>query len=242
MVATGETTSGVLRVGRHRVEVAAAEAAVIEYLHSDTATYAWPHYDLLDTGAGPDSLCDGDLLAPVLLNVPMTIRGFAGLKERRSEIESRLSDVASGVDLVDATDADIAAVGALFGVLDEAAIPDVSGTTFSKVLHRKRPLLVPLHDSKVRDAYVLGDGAPVTRASNRSWAEYMTLIASAMRDDLRLGGHTWTTLGGPRRPSALTPLRALDIIAWKPPQPFASTNTAPEADAVGTIGSSGQDR
>ena len=52
--------------------------------------YAWPHYDGFQSSSGPDELGDGDLLVPVLLNVRMTIAGFAGLKELRPEIEARL--------------------------------------------------------------------------------------------------------------------------------------------------------
>jgi len=57
----------------------------------------------------------------------------------------------------------------LYAVLDGLAAKPwgVEGTTLSKVLHRKRPQSLVLHDRWVRACYVGGDG-PVPRAQERS--------------------------------------------------------------------------
>jgi Family of unknown function (DUF6308) len=60
----------------------------------------------------------------------------------------------------------------------------VNATTLSKVLHRKRPASIALHDTWVQACY-LGDGAPVPRDKYRSWGDYMTLVSLAMARDLR---------------------------------------------------------
>lgn len=106
--------------------------------------YAWPYYDNLTTGSGPNGLNDGDLLAPVLLNVNPKIHGLATLQTLRPILEGGLAKVPQGVGLADATDADINTVAALFAPLGISGRFGVKGTTLAKVLHRKRPHLIPL--------------------------------------------------------------------------------------------------
>ena len=74
---------------------------------------------------------------------------------------------------------------ALYDVLDDPTTRPwgVGGTTLSKVLHRKRPHSVVLHDRWVHACYV-GDGAPIPRAPDRTWADYMVLITNAVRGDI----------------------------------------------------------
>src|ERR687889_70305 len=73
----------------------------------------------------------------------------------------------------------------LFGMLDEPryAGRGVRGTIVSKVLHRKRPDLVPMYDSRIFEAYTAPGVLP--RTPERSWQEFMRLLCTQMRADLQ---------------------------------------------------------
>lgn len=175
--------------------------------------YAWPYYDGFESSAGPDALSDGDLLTPDLLNANVGIEGFATLQRLRPHLESLLSGVPSDVDLADAADADIKLAAALFGVLDEQRTPGIRVTKLSKVLHRKRPRLIPLHDRFVRALYF---PSPVAFVDDRPWSGYMAALMRAMQHDLASNRESWSKLAecGSTDGLQLTPLRALDIVAW----------------------------
>ena len=108
-------------------------------------------------------------------------------------------------------------VRALYTLLDDPQRKpwNVLGTTLSKVLHRKRPQSVVLHDKWVNACYV-GDQGPVARSKDRTWAEYMAAITLAIRDDIRDQRRTFELLDqSSSEPGALTHVRLLDIVAWK---------------------------
>lgn len=129
-----------LSVGGREVDVAIAREWVREYLNGARGQFGYPSYDGYRTFSDDDHLYDGDLLAPVLLNVQVKIGSFADLCACRDELEVALADVPVDKDLADAEASTIAKVGSLFGVLDSESRPrNVRGTTLAKVLHRKRP-------------------------------------------------------------------------------------------------------
>ena len=106
-------------------------------------------------------------------------------------------------------------MAALFGVLDDApyAGRGVRGTILSKVLHRKRPDLVPLYDSRIFEAYT-APGA-IERSPHRSWGESMTLLLRQMRADLvaERAAFDSSARGGAGAP--LSRLRILDVLVWR---------------------------
>lgn len=217
---SGVTTRPMLSIGALRVPASTAKKIVTEYTMppnldhpSRRDFFSWPYYDGFQSGTTVYELCDGDLLAPALLNADPGIHGFAGLQQIRWRLEQRLADVPSNVDLADATDDDIDSVTRLFGVIDEHPVFGVRGTILSKVLHRKRPRLIPLHDRYINAAYVPD---PIPAAHRRTWDAYAGLLMRAMRDDLRRSSKVWEPLEQIPRPSevVLTRLRVLDIIAW----------------------------
>jgi hypothetical protein len=173
--------------------------------------FAFPSYDRLVTN-GSAELVDGDLLAPALIGAEVDRGRFALLRE----MLPALTGVASlpQVSIEDADDAAIGAVADLFAVLDEApyAGKGVRGTILSKVLHRKRPDLVPLYDSRIFESYTAPGAIP--RAAHRSWREFMELLCTQMRDDLRAEQEAFDELvevaGG-----ELSRLRILDILVWR---------------------------
>lgn len=212
----------VFKVGRVEVPLEQAALWVRDYTDPVRARsknpYAYPAYDTLDTGSGANALNDGDLLAGTLLNAAPTARAFYRFQAMAPQLTAMLESH-SDQPLQDLSEAEIAEhVSPFYAILDqdraEFGRRGQSGTKLSKILHRKRPALLCLHDKWVRLCY-LGEGAPVPNAKVRSWAEYMKLVSQAMAHDIRSQSEQVATLrsavGGS---SEITDLRLLDIVAW----------------------------
>lgn len=212
--------SAEITVGRHLLSLDEARTIIemytggIDERRTKADFYAWPYYDHLDTGATPSDLNDGDLLAPVLLNVDPGIHGFASLQRIRPTLQGLLDAVPEdmGLGSEEATPDVLDRVAELFSVLDNGKVLGVGGTTLSKVLHRKRPELIPLRDRFVHDAYVPDRMEP---SPERTWVEYFRLLLVEMQADLRANPTGWQSLTQIPSGGGLTPLRALDIIAWR---------------------------
>lgn len=176
--------------------------------------YSYPAYDRLVTNGGPQ-LVDGDLLAPTLMGVDIDAGRFALLREMLPALEA-VAELPE-VSLEEADDDHMMCVAGLFGILDEPryAGRGVRGTIVSKVLHRKRPDLVPIYDSRIFDAYT-GPGV-LPRSTDRSWQEFMHSLCGQMRADLQGEHDAFEQLqtvaedaGAP-----ITKLRILDILVWR---------------------------
>ena len=176
--------------------------------------FAFPSYDRLVTN-GAATLVDGDLLAPNLIGAEVDRGRFALLREMLPALQGVAALPA--VPLEDADEATIAQVADLFAVLDQApyAGKGVRGTIISKVLHRKRPDLVPLYDSRIFESYTAPGAIP--RAAHRTWREFMELLCTQMRDDLRAETDAFDELVGVAGDGGalLTRLRILDILVWR---------------------------
>jgi hypothetical protein len=176
--------------------------------------YAYPGYDRLVTN-GSSELVDGDLLAPVLIGAHVDEGRFSLLQEMLPALEAvaDLPDVA----LQDADDDHVLCVAGLFGILDEPryAGRGVRGTIVSKVLHRKRPDLVPLYDSRIFEAYTAPGAIP--RATDRSWQDFMELLCMQMREDLQREREAFACLErlADDEGTPVTQLRILDILVWR---------------------------
>lgn len=153
-----------VQVGCVPIPLATATQWIREYTDVETnrtseRPYAFPAYDRYDGGTtDPGTLTDGDLLAPVLLNVQVKVRTFYGLQNIRERLEEGLRAPVLAEDLAAADPEPMAeAVRTLYSVSDEQRPPwGVQGTTLSKVLHRKRPQSLVLHDTWVWGCYVGG--------------------------------------------------------------------------------------
>ncbi len=175
--------------------------------------WSYPAYDRLETN-GSATLVDGDLLAPTLMGVHVDVGRFGLLREMLPWLEAVAEFPA--VALQDADDDHVLCVAGLFGILDEPryAGRGVRGTIVSKVLHRKRPDLVPIYDSRIFEAYT----APgVISRYERSWQDFIALLCSQMREDLRGEAEAFAELqeAAAGVGAELTRLRILDILVWR---------------------------
>jgi hypothetical protein len=202
-----------IRLCAGTLEVEHPDQVLLDYVDVRNG-YAFPSYDRLVTNGGP-GLVDGDLLAPALIGAEVDRGRFALLRE----MMPALAGIASlpAVPLEEADDAVVGAVADLFAVLDEApyAGKGVRGTIISKVLHRKRPDLVPLYDSRIFESYTAPGG--IERSAHRSWRDFMTLLCLQMRDDLQSDADAFDELVGVAGDAGalLTRLRILDILVWR---------------------------
>ncbi|HET9168373.1 MAG TPA: DUF6308 family protein [Actinospica sp.] len=211
-----------VRVGGRLISLVDAAKWIDAYFAEDanrhgTKPYAYPYYDRMSTGSDPDELNDGDLLAPTLLNVRMSIAAFRSLQSVRAELEEGLARIPAGLtlDVAVAQGRHQELLAGIVGVLDHHELYGVNMTTLSKVLHRKRPAFMPLYDSHVRACYVgSGSGYPIARAAYRTmqWVEAMGTLAACIADDLTSQARIWDELADGLPVSRL---RLIDVVAWR---------------------------
>lgn len=199
-----------MRLCAGTLEVEHPDQVLLDYLDVRNG-YAYPSYDRLVTNSAA-TLVDADLLAPNLIGAEVDRGRFRLLVELMPRIQG-VADLPP-VPLQEADDAVVAQVADLFAVLDEApyAGKGVRGTILSKVLHRKRPDLVPLYDSRIFESYT-APGA-IERSSHRSWREFMGLLCLQMRADLQSEAAAFAALDR-ACDGAVTSLRALDVLVWR---------------------------
>ena len=214
-----------IQVGYMRIPLATALNWVREYTDIQRNTteadpYAYPAYDRYEQDANdPRRVTDADLLAPTLLNVPPTIRAFYGLQRIRETLQEGLANEDLAAPLADINDPRHveAMVRPLYAVLDDPRTrpAGVRATTLSKVLHRKRPQSLVLHDRWVRACYV-GEGKPVPAARDRSWGDYMVAVTIAIGEDIRHQAAGFEQLDAvTAKPGELSHVRLLDVLAWR---------------------------
>ncbi len=208
-------TEGVseLRLCAGTLVVEQPEQVLLDYLDVRNG-YAYPAYDTLETN-GSAHLVDGDLLAPALIGAHVDAGRFALLREMLPALET-VADLPE-VSLQDADEDHVMCIAGLFGILDEPryAGRGVRGTIVSKVLHRKRPELVPIYDSRIFEAYTAPGVIP--RATDRSWQAFMALLCTQMRDDLQAEAPAFAALEqlAAAEGTPVTQLRILDILVWR---------------------------
>ncbi|WP_336855509.1 DUF6308 family protein [Sinomonas albida] len=207
-----------LNVGGMAVDYAKAAGWAEDYLVKSLGKSAYPAYDAYE-GSGKDNprLGQADLLAPALLNVSRNpVPTFYGLEGIRGTLNERLEMIPVGITLDRADQSLLADVAALFAVLDDPAPKHIRMTVLSKVLARKRPGLIPVFDRFVGRCYTYGANPPVPSVRKRTREGYALAWLVAVRADLLDRQEEWEKLAAiaPAGQVPISPLRALDIVAW----------------------------
>jgi hypothetical protein len=170
----------------------------------NTLGHAW------DDKAKQNLLTPCDLLSLSTLSVPIGAKAALELVENRqllNKIEALLKKIPVETQIVD--DDAVALLGKggdawhLWNTLD--AVHGFGEARASKLLARKRPLLVPIFDSNVATELGIADSrdfwapmrAALLQGDNPLWSR-----ARVLRDDLELG-------------ESITPLRIVDVVLWK---------------------------
>ncbi len=206
--------SRVLRIGGVEIDRRLALESARGYL-SRRDRFGYPAYDSFGSEGGPWRISDADFVAPVLLNAEMNSRTFYALEAIRPHLESWLVDIPLDARLVEAGPAELDRLGDLFSVLDSDDLPvNARGSILAKVMHRKRPAFIPLYDRFVDYCYRGADGAPIARDRKRTWRAFLPMLGQAIIDDLITGQEFFAEVAGLANGPVITPLRALDIVAW----------------------------
>jgi hypothetical protein len=181
---------------------------------SGAGGWAYPAYDAYPGTPGAQ-VGEADLLAVCLLNAGQNpIPTYYGLQALMPAVNKALDHEALTGSLWDATSETLTAVADLFGILDEAPTAYVGKTKLMKVLHRKRPDLIPLFDENIRRCYSeLGD-APVPAMRRRTHRDFAVAWLPALQKDLQDQMELWEQIAGMAQGVPITPLRALDIVGW----------------------------
>ncbi len=139
-------------------------------------------------------------------------RAIDDLCARQSRIEKKLAEVPSSITILDKTEnIPWMSISELF---DAFRVPYVTTARYTKILHKKRPNLIPILDRHVRDGYLLPTIARGTMAGF-SDAEKATYLVREMKKDVAKNGealywlHEWQG-----KPFPISILRILDILIW----------------------------
>lgn len=179
--------------------------------------YAYPAYDSY-LGSGTAKVQDADLLAIALLNAGQNpLPTYYTFKSLLNPINERLADPRLHGTLAEASQETLEAIADLVGILDEERpTKHVGKTKLLKVLHRMRPDLIPLYDENIRRLYSETENPPVPRDLKRNHREFALAWLPAVQHDLNAHKEMLTEITRMALPETpITPLRALDIVAWK---------------------------
>jgi len=203
-----------IRIGGIEVDRGLALESARGYL-SRRDRFGYPAYDSFASEGGPWRISDADFVAPVLLNAEMNSRTFYALEGIRDHLEHWLAGVPLDARLVEAGPAELTKLGELFSVLDSDDLPvDARGALLAKVMHRKRPAFIPLYDRLVDYCYRGVEGAPIPKDRKRGWRAFLPLLGQGIIDDLVAGREFFEQVAALATNPVITPLRALDIVAW----------------------------
>ena len=170
----------------------------------DPETWAYRYYDLVETD--PDRVTQVDVLSAAALHPGFSKGDLGYFWEAAGELERWLAPLPHDLVLRDADESVLAHLSELSGWADAPTV-----TLLSKVLHRKRPALIPLVDRHILDWY-----RPVT--GERTAAAAWPGLVRALKADL--GGENALLLAilnvelENRLERPLTHLRLADIAVW----------------------------
>lgn len=177
-------------------------------------TWAWSYYDAVRPD-DPDWVTPVDVLCAGALHPGLSRSDLAFFRESGPKISEWLTQVPRGLRLWELSDGQVEHIASLPDALSGPSV-----ALMSKVLHRKRPSVIPLIDRHVIDWY-----RPVTgkRAAAEAWAPLVCSMREDQEDEawrlamalagLDLETELWPDVDLDDRPH-LSWLRVVDIAIW----------------------------
>lgn len=203
-----------VQIGGIRVPHGEALDLARRYL-TDGTGWGYPAYERYEAARATGPLTDADLLVPPLLNVQHFDLGvYESLQAVQTQLQSSLAQIRPAASVFDATDDEREHVRRMFALLDRRGIPGARGTILSKVLHRKRPHLIPLWDRNVANVYQYGPTPRIPPVDGRSWGDFYVLFTDTVRDDVEAERAFFEEVAALAVDPPISLLRAVDIIAW----------------------------
>ena len=142
--------------------------------------WAYAYFDAVDND--PDDVAPQDVTACAALHARFSQPALESFIRSRRRLQRILTEIPADLDLSDADDRVLARLEAIVAGLAEGdgeygpALPDAGRALVTKVLHRKRPRLVPMFDKAIADRY--------SRALPDRRAIRGPLFARLIRDDM----------------------------------------------------------
>lgn len=179
--------------------------------------WAYAYFDAVAND--PDDVAPQDVTACAALHARFTQAALDSFIRERGRLRRILTLIPANVDIADADDRLLEQLEAIVSGLAEGdgeygpALPDAGRALVTKILHRKRPHLVPIFDKAIADRY--------SRALPDRRAIRSELFARLIRDDLADATNRRALAAiraslGPSLSSQPVPsdLRLLDIAVW----------------------------
>lgn len=204
---------GVLAVARKLSELQITAKEVLKAYTAPKAHFAFTTYDVQTDIRSP--LAPADVLMANLLSlrlgwqevVPLFAEGDGPAQKLRQKLDAALSELADtkpfeDFESIEELESSVASLAAANSATTD--VPQWTPTTVSKVLHRRRPQIVPLNDSYVRRFY----GVKVTESQ---------ILREALWKDLRENRGWMSELASTVRTTdgrTVTLLRLADILIW----------------------------
>lgn len=172
----------------------------LEWSGGAAETWAFRYYDLVETDLG--RMDPIDVLAAAALHPGLSRDDLAWFEDHREDLGGWLADIAP--------DARIGGSDERIALEQLLAFDGVTLTLLTKVLHRKRPHLVPLMDRHVVDRYrpITGERKPI-----EAWPGLLdALVVDLERNTdalVAIRAEVWSELG-----VDVSALRICDIAIW----------------------------
>jgi len=156
-----------------------------------------------------------DISLSTMMNSRIAGHTGALLYRGRESVESGLSKIPAGLDLLDVVRGDDipGAEGICQAIVGMSQIPRVKLSVATKILHKKRPGLIPILDPVVESHYFPQWCQPIP---GRGWGEYAVALIRVVHQDmlsvaveLRELEYELEEAGAP-----MTPCRILNVLTW----------------------------
>jgi hypothetical protein len=160
-----------------------------------------------------DTLSAIDILLANNIGANLSGQDFVRIRKNRERIESRLTEIPTGLDLSETSLNDEDLWESLHELFKACRCKGVGSSKITKILHKKRPRLIPIVDSELVAGKYLGSNLP----SASDVPEYLVAATKHIRKDLTSENNSETLIALQERlwqekQIHLTPLRIFDIL------------------------------